>query len=123
MRVDIDGEQTQQEKTLKKQVSLQRWKSFPYNGKDKDNSNKGTLRTMRSKKFARDIDADVLQIDDNPLPKLSEEEEAVGIITMEDLIEELLQVFEVLNTILEANLFKKKDKILLVSSGHLCRAD
>ncbi|KAI3831610.1 hypothetical protein MKX03_017458 [Papaver bracteatum] len=93
VRVDIDGEQMQQEKTLKKQVSLQRWKSFPYNGKDKDkdNSNKGTLRTTRSKKFARDIDADVLQIGDNPLPKLSEEEEAVGIITMEDLIEELLQ--------------------------------
>ncbi|KAI3969996.1 hypothetical protein MKW92_041648 [Papaver armeniacum] len=91
VRVDIDGEQMQQEKTLKKQVSLQRWKSFPYNGKDKYNSNKGTPRTMRSKKFARDIDADVLQIDDNPLPKLSEEEEAVGIITMEDLIEELLQ--------------------------------
>ncbi|KAF6160552.1 hypothetical protein GIB67_019492 [Kingdonia uniflora] len=41
----------------------------------------------RSKKWDRDI----LQIDEYPLPKLAEEEEAVGIITMEDVIEELLQ--------------------------------
>lgn len=37
--------------------------------------------------------ADILEIDGNPLPKLAEEEEAVGIITMEDVIEELLQVW------------------------------
>lgn len=36
--------------------------------------------------------SDILQIDGKPLPKLPEEEEAVGIITMEDVIEELLQV-------------------------------
>lgn len=36
--------------------------------------------------------ADILQMDGSPLPKLPEEEEAVGIITMEDVIEELLQV-------------------------------
>ncbi|KAF6147135.1 hypothetical protein GIB67_036854 [Kingdonia uniflora] len=41
----------------------------------------------RSKKWDRDI----LQIDEYPLPKLAEEEETVGIITMEDVIEELLQ--------------------------------
>ncbi|PKI32654.1 hypothetical protein CRG98_046964 [Punica granatum] len=35
--------------------------------------------------------ADILEIDGKPLPKLPEEEEAVGIITMEDVIEELLQ--------------------------------
>ncbi|OVA07271.1 CBS domain [Macleaya cordata] len=87
VRVDIDGEQQRQEKNLKRKISLQKWKSFSNNA---DNSNGGTQRT-RSKKWARDIDADVLQIDENPLPKLSEEEEAVGIITMEDLIEELLQ--------------------------------
>jgi hypothetical protein len=33
-----------------------------------------------------------LHLNGNPLPKLPEEEEAVGIITMEDVIEELLQV-------------------------------
>lgn len=36
--------------------------------------------------------SDILEIDGNPLPKLPEEEEAVGVITMEDVIEELLQV-------------------------------
>ena len=36
--------------------------------------------------------SDILQIDGESLPKLPEEEEAVGIITMEDVIEELLQV-------------------------------
>lgn len=36
--------------------------------------------------------SDILEIDGGPLPKLPEEEEAVGIITMEDVIEELLQV-------------------------------
>lgn len=36
--------------------------------------------------------SDILQMDGTPLPKVPEEEEAVGIITMEDVIEELLQV-------------------------------
>lgn len=35
--------------------------------------------------------ADILWIDENPLPTLHEEA-AVGIITMEDVIDELLQV-------------------------------
>lgn len=39
--------------------------------------------------------SDILQIDGSPLPKLAEEEEAVGVITMEDVIEELLQVLTV----------------------------
>ncbi|URE42992.1 CBS domain containing protein, partial [Musa troglodytarum] len=45
----------------------------------------------RSRKWLRDSTADVLQIDDKPLPSVSEEQEAIGIITMEDVIEELLQ--------------------------------
>ena len=44
--------------------------------------------------------SDILHIDGNPLPKLPEEEEAVGIITMEDVIEELLQVLGATQTIL-----------------------
>ena len=35
--------------------------------------------------------SDILEIDGNSLPSLPEKEEAVGIITMEDVIEELLQ--------------------------------
>ncbi|KAJ4967106.1 hypothetical protein NE237_018955 [Protea cynaroides] len=83
VRVDIDGEKHPPYK--KRNRSLQQWKSFPQcvNG-----SFRGTSRT---KKWERDVNADILQIDDNPLPKLSEDEEAVGIITMEDVIEELLQ--------------------------------
>ncbi|KAF9587692.1 hypothetical protein IFM89_004524 [Coptis chinensis] len=46
----------------------------------------------RSKKWARGVDADVLQMDENPLQKASmRKREAVGIITMEDVIERLLQ--------------------------------
>lgn len=73
------------EKSVKGSKPIQRWKSFPANSQG---SSRGTLK---SKKWARDS-ADVLQINDKPLPKLNEDEEAIGIITMEDLIEELLQV-------------------------------
>ncbi|XP_042521165.1 DUF21 domain-containing protein At2g14520-like [Macadamia integrifolia] len=81
VRVDINGEKHPLEKKRKR--PLQKWKSFPTSG--------NSPYTPRSKKWTREINADVLQIDDNPLPKLNEEEEAVGIITMEDVIEELLQ--------------------------------
>ncbi|KAJ4963879.1 hypothetical protein NE237_023818 [Protea cynaroides] len=84
VRVDMDGKTRPLDKKNKR--SLQKWKSFP---SSRNSSYRGG--TPRSKKWTRDINADVLQIDDNPLPKLNEEEEAVGIITMEDLIEELLQ--------------------------------
>lgn len=85
VRVDIDGEKPPQEKVLKSKRSLQKWKSFP-------NSANNLYRSgSRSKKWTKDMYSDILQIDGNPLPKLPEEEEAVGIITMEDVIEELLQ--------------------------------
>ncbi|KAL6637586.1 hypothetical protein ACP70R_025158 [Stipagrostis hirtigluma subsp. patula] len=62
---------------------LRRWKSYP----NSQNSNRGS----RTKKWSKD-QSDVLQIHEEPLPTLSEDEEAIGIITMEDVIEELLQV-------------------------------
>jgi metal transporter CNNM len=87
VKINIDGEkQPSLDKTLKSKRVLQKWKSFP-NGAN--NSYKGG---SRSKKWSKDMYSDILQIDGNPLPKLPEEEEAVGIITMEDVIEELLQV-------------------------------
>ncbi|KAL6893637.1 hypothetical protein ACP4OV_007735 [Aristida adscensionis] len=61
---------------------LRRWKSYP----NSQNSNRGG----RSKKWSKD-QSDVLQIHEEPLPTLNEDEEAIGIITMEDVIEELLQ--------------------------------
>uniref|UniRef100_A0A5B6ZAE3 DUF21 domain-containing protein n=1 Tax=Davidia involucrata TaxID=16924 RepID=A0A5B6ZAE3_DAVIN len=85
VKVDIDGEKPSPEKSLKARRSLQKWKSFPNSA---NNSYRGN---SRSKKWTKDMYSDILQIDGNPLPKLTEEEEAVGIITMEDLIEELLQ--------------------------------
>ncbi|KAL3515412.1 hypothetical protein ACH5RR_022314 [Cinchona calisaya] len=85
VRLDIDCQKSPLEKTLKTKRSLQKWKSFPNNG---SNSFKGT---PRSKKWTKEMYSDILQIDGKPLPKLPEEEEAVGIITMEDVIEELLQ--------------------------------
>lgn len=85
VKIDVDGEKPPLEKSLKTKRSLQKWKSFPNSG---NNSFKGS----RSKKWTKDMYSDILQIDGSPLPKLPEEEEAVGIITMEDVIEELLQV-------------------------------
>lgn len=82
VRVDIDVEKPLQERILKTKRSLHKWKSFPNGGNS----------SFKSRKWSRDLNADILQIDGNPLPKIPEEEEAVGIITMEDVIEELLQV-------------------------------
>lgn len=88
VKVDIDGEKpaSAQEKSLKNKRALQKWKSFPNSANNSYRSG-----TPRSKKWARDIYSDILQIDGSPLSKLAGEEEAVGIITMEDVIEELLQ--------------------------------
>lgn len=88
VKVDIDGEKpaSAQEKNLKNKRGLQKWKSFPNSANNSYRSG-----TPRSKKWARDIYSDILQIDGSPLSKLAGEEEAVGIITMEDVIEELLQ--------------------------------
>lgn len=83
--MDSEGTPTTQERMLRTKRSLQKWKSFP----KRANSFKGGSKT---KKWSKDNDADILQLNGDPLPKLAEEEEAVGIITMEDVIEELLQV-------------------------------
>ncbi|KAK6945910.1 CNNM, transmembrane domain [Dillenia turbinata] len=87
VKVDIDGEKPNPEKSLRGKRAFQKWKSFP-NNDSRNNSYRGN---SRSKKWAKNIYSDILQIDDNPLPKLPEEEEVVGVITMEDVIEELLQ--------------------------------
>ncbi|PIA25280.1 hypothetical protein AQUCO_12000020v1 [Aquilegia coerulea] len=87
VKVDIDGEKLPRENSVKSTKPLQKWKSFPNHGLNTHRSNSLT----RSKKWAREVDSDVLQIDESPLAMLNEEEDAVGIITMEDVIEELLQ--------------------------------
>ncbi|PRQ22158.1 putative gliding motility-associated protein GldE [Rosa chinensis] len=85
VKVDIDGEKPPQEKILKSKRSLNKWKSFPNSGNISQRSG------SRSKKWSKDMYSDILEIGSEALPKLPEEEVAVGIITMEDVIEELLQ--------------------------------
>ncbi|KAI3809908.1 hypothetical protein L1987_19511 [Smallanthus sonchifolius] len=78
VRVDVDGDA--RENSLRSKRSFHKWKSFPNNN-----------GSFRSKKWNKDMYSDILEIEGKPLPKVAEEEEAVGIITMEDVIEELLQ--------------------------------
>ncbi|XP_024979254.1 DUF21 domain-containing protein At2g14520-like [Cynara cardunculus var. scolymus] len=79
--IDIDGDcRTPLEKILKTKRSFKQWKSFPSRGSN----------SFSSKKWKKEMYSDILEIDGKPLPKLPDEE-AVGVITMEDVIEELLQ--------------------------------
>lgn len=84
VKVDIDGEKPPQEKVLKPKIPIQKWKSFPH-------SNRSNRGNSRGRKWTKNMYSDILEIDGSPLPNIPEEEEAVGIITMEDVIEELLQ--------------------------------
>ncbi|CAN1284692.1 DUF21 domain-containing protein At2g14520 [Linum perenne] len=85
VRVDVDGKAPQEKSFKRSKTSFQKWKSFA-------NSSNSSLKSSRSRKRIKDeVDSDILKMDGN-LPTLLEEEEAIGLITMEDLIEELLQV-------------------------------
>ncbi|XP_027352860.1 DUF21 domain-containing protein At2g14520-like isoform X2 [Abrus precatorius] len=84
VKVDIDREKTPQENILKTKRSFHKWKSFP-------NTNNPARSGSKSRKWSKHMYSDILEIDENSFPKLPEKEEAVGIITMEDVIEELLQ--------------------------------
>ncbi|KAL5054447.1 hypothetical protein RYX36_035129 [Vicia faba] len=84
VKVDIEGEKPPQEKVLKPKIPIQKWKSYPH-------SNRSNRGNSRGRKWTKNMYSDILEIDGSPLPNIPEEEEAVGIITMEDVIEELLQ--------------------------------
>ncbi|XP_051132632.1 DUF21 domain-containing protein At2g14520-like [Andrographis paniculata] len=82
LKVNVDGKKRWSGKNgKKKRPPLQKLKSFA----DSRSS------SFQNKKWTKNMYADILQIDESPLPKLPAEEEAVGVITMEDVIEELLQ--------------------------------
>ncbi|KAG5581305.1 hypothetical protein H5410_051932 [Solanum commersonii] len=84
VRVDIDDERPVPEKST---TSLQKGKSSLPNG---GNNSAKRIRN-RSRMSSKDMYADILRIDENDLPNIPDDEEVVGIITMEDIIEELLQ--------------------------------
>jgi len=83
--VDQHSSQVAQDKPLANKKLL-KWKSLPATrtcGEDKG--------TPKSRRGSRAPSEDILQIAGKQLPKLAEDEEIVGIITMEDVIEEILQ--------------------------------
>lgn len=88
VKVDIDVEKSPQENTPKNRRPLQRWKSCPTPSPSRVNN---SLKESRSKKRTKDVDSDILHINGILLPQIPEEG-AIGVITMEDVIEELLQV-------------------------------
>ncbi|XP_055808465.1 DUF21 domain-containing protein At2g14520-like [Solanum dulcamara] len=82
VRVDIEDERPLPEKS----TSLQKGKSLANGGNTSARRNRN-----RSRRCSKDMYADILRIDENGLPNIPDDEEVVGIITMEDVIEELLQ--------------------------------
>lgn len=80
--MDVYGKTYSQQRSLKNKGSLKKFKSLP---REASASTKGNT-------WSNGFQSEVLQINDEPLENPSLEGEAVGIITLEDVIEELLQV-------------------------------
>ncbi|XP_078430491.1 CBS domain protein (DUF21) [Wolffia australiana] len=85
VKLEIDGRKTG-DRGAKTKQPLTRWKSMPAGAHSPPHRSSARCKSFRS----RDTAADTLKVDDISLPSQNEEE-AVGIITMEDVIEELLQ--------------------------------
>ncbi|KAI3425639.1 uncharacterized protein J3R85_010006 [Psidium guajava] len=86
VKVVIFGEQDYQGKCLKKKRSMKQLKDS--HGGDVKELHKAA---SKSGKWAKDFHSEVLHFSEDSLPKLAEEGEAIGIITLEDVIEEILQ--------------------------------
>ncbi|KAK9670220.1 hypothetical protein RND81_13G187200 [Saponaria officinalis] len=85
VRVEMNGEVPPQERNLRAMISLTKLKSFP----------ETTIELQREgskgKKWSKNVESEILDVKEKPLSELAEDGEAIGIITMEDVIEELLQ--------------------------------
>lgn len=86
VKLEIDGHRPS-ERGVKSFRPINKRKSLPVVAQ---NSNRGSTRSRSWR--SRDALSDILKVNETPIPNLNEDEEAVGIITMEDVIEELLQV-------------------------------
>ncbi|PPS02957.1 hypothetical protein GOBAR_AA17714 [Gossypium barbadense] len=82
VKVDINGKKHQKGKCLPSKRSVKKWKGLERNS--------GRV-SSRSKKWGRNFHSEILQFNDDSLPATTGEGEATGIITLEDVIEELLQ--------------------------------
>ncbi|CAK9143719.1 unnamed protein product [Ilex paraguariensis] len=85
VRVDIQGESQALKKSLRSKRSLRKLKGLPRS------ANVSRRENSRSRRWSEELYPEVLHLNDNPLPTLTEEEEVIGVITMEDVIEELLK--------------------------------
>ncbi|KAF8012310.1 hypothetical protein BT93_I0449 [Corymbia citriodora subsp. variegata] len=86
VKVDVFGEQEYRVKCLKEKRPIKKLKDF--HGGDAKELHKAA---SKSRKWAKDFHSEVLHFSEDLLPKLAEEGEAIGIITLEDVIEEILQ--------------------------------
>ncbi|KAG4154020.1 hypothetical protein ERO13_D03G031100v2 [Gossypium hirsutum] len=82
VKVDINGKKHQKGKCLPSKRSVKIWKGLE--------GNSGRV-SSKSKKWGRNFHSEILQFKDDSLPATTGEGEATGIITLEDVIEELLQ--------------------------------
>ncbi|KAG4212197.1 hypothetical protein ERO13_A02G149200v2 [Gossypium hirsutum] len=82
VKVDINGKKHQKGKCLPSKRSVKKWKGLERNS--------GRV-SSRSKKWGRNFHSEILQFNDDSLPATTGEGEATGIITLEDVIEELFQ--------------------------------
>ncbi|PKI44846.1 DUF21 domain-containing protein At2g14520-like isoform X1 [Punica granatum] len=83
VRLDIHGEENCHGNCLKRKQPLKKLQS--------DANKKLQKRSSKSMRWAKDMPSEVLHLDEDQHLKLTEGNEAIGIITLEDVIEELLQ--------------------------------
>lgn len=83
VKVDINGKKHQNGKCLPSKRSVEKWKGLEGNSQ---------RVSSKSKKWGRNFHSEILQFNDDSLLATTGEGEATGIITLEDVIEELLQV-------------------------------